>query len=207
MASWRRPAGLCFSRKSQGSADALEMERRGVGDRRPIAPEARTVFMFSAGARPRGAWEELLAIARKARSLLARSARPRGAGRSCRAGRGSNNAGRRCRPAPCEITWTLRPRMSPSWRSSASRSALAIFAALRALARAMSMPSPGRDFSRRTHSSVCRTERSLAMISRASWSGSSAVATARAWPILISPRDSDSRTNCGSSSNLNRLAT
>ena len=37
--------------------------------------------------------EELLAIARKARSRYARSARPTGAGKSCRADRGSNNAG------------------------------------------------------------------------------------------------------------------
>jgi hypothetical protein len=52
----------------------------------------------------------------------ARSARRSAAGRSCRAGRGSNNAARPCRPPLC-ATLTLRPSMSPSWRSSAARSA------------------------------------------------------------------------------------
>ena len=38
-------------------------------------------------------------------------------------------------------------------------------------------------------------------------SGSGAVATARAWPMLISPLNSIKRTGSGKSSNLNRLAT
>ena len=52
-----------------------------------------------------------------------------------------------------------------------------------------------------------RTESPRATISRVSASGSGAVATARAWPMLISPLNSDCRTNSGRSSNLNRLAT
>ena len=47
-----------------------------------------------------------------------------------------------CRPAPCARPATLRPSMSPSWRSSAARSASTL-GALRALARAMSAPAPG----------------------------------------------------------------
>ena len=61
--------------------------------------------------------------------------------------------------------------------------------ALRALARAMSAPAPGLTY--RARSSVWRTERPFAIISLVSSSGSGAVATARAWPMLISPRTSD----------------
>ena len=48
---------------------------------------------------------------------------------------------------------------------------------------------------------------SPAMISRVRASGSLAVAIARACPMLISPFNSDCRTNSGSSNNLSRLAT
>ena len=52
-----------------------------------------------------------------------RSARRTAAGRSCRAGRGCCSARSPSRRSPLCATRTLRPSMSPSWRSSAARSA------------------------------------------------------------------------------------
>ena len=82
--------------------------------------------------------------------------------------------------------------MSPSWRSSAARSASTAWRCARGAP--MSLPGPGLD-ALGAAASAWRTDRPLAMISRVSASGSGAVATARAWPMLISPCNSDCRTN------------
>ncbi len=76
---------------------------------------------------------------------------------------------------------------------------------LRALARAMSDPPPGR--TRFASASVWRTDSPLETISRTNASGSGAVAIALACPMLISPRSSDWRTLSGSSSSRSKLAT